>query len=146
MTYGRYIICSFLLVCAPAFAEPPTIKSVYADDRGFPTVEIFNPSNRVFSYSGYNATNPIFAVESLEGDKWVDASPGWCGNGLDIFEIPPRSTITVILVGLDHADKSKKTMRLCFRFFAGSKSDVNEKTKALEVHSSEFQFPLHPKG
>ena len=138
-------------LCLSRFASAdqqqiPLITAVYLDERGYPTADISNPSQFIFSYSAYSPAAPLYGIESLENGKWTDISLGWCGTGVDLFELQPNAKISVAVTALNYDDYSKKSLRLVFRFISGSKTDWSEKTPIHTAYSSQIHLPLKPKG
>lgn len=82
-------------------------------------------------FAGYTDDGPIYSVETSESgsadSKWSDASPGWCGVGIDPHELKPGSTFDMDPSYLFDVDRSEKYMRVLVE--VSPRSDLADRLK-----------------
>jgi len=48
-----------------------------------------NISVNSFNYWAYSRSFPIFQIQTLSDTGWTDQMAGWCGTGLQIYQLDP---------------------------------------------------------
>lgn len=87
-----------------------------------------------FGYGGEGSTQPIYRIEIKEGEKWVDRSPGFCGNGTGPCQIKGLGKITVPIFHILPQDRKDTSFRVSISVLAKGKKDWDHKL-AKKVYS-----------
>ena len=79
--------------------------SKFCDEQIYATVEVTNNTLNTVSFRGHYSNSPIFSIEKLHINSWVDIDGGFCVKGLKWFDIKPGDS-TYFLARIDtYADK-----------------------------------------
>lgn len=123
----------------------PSVSQVYLNSRGDACVEVVNPTDQVFCYSGYTPDTPRYQLEFLKDGQWVKERLGWCGTGIQLINLPPRSKTTMTLMPRDSDRLTIGQWRVSFDFYQSPKEQVQKKTEVCQISSPEVKEPLNPK-
>lgn len=74
-----------------------------AEKMGHYVLRIRNDGTTPVSYWGYGGEGgiqPVYEKEVKKGERWVEESPGWCGNGMGPCQIEGKKEIRVPFQGM----------------------------------------------
>ena len=72
---------------------------------------ITNCTARSIWFSGYDLKHPLYKVEFMHTNQWVQGFTGWCGVAAKRLELPSQKTST-FLVPLEHLGQRPQAIRV----------------------------------